>query len=246
MKRLLASGCGDIYQIARVYRDHEAGRYHNPEFTMIEWYRLGIDHHALMTDVEQLFASLLPAHRSSERAERLSYTDAMQLHTGIDALNDPIPVMLGMLASNGIEAPAGLESDRDACLDLIMGTLVGPKLGRERLTFLHDFPASQAALARTQGRVASRFEAYLDGIELANGFHELIDPVEQRRRFEADREVRRSRGLPAIEVDERFIAALEHGLPACSGVAVGFDRLVMCAAGAHHINDVLAFPFDRA
>lgn len=246
MKRLLAAGCGDIYQIARVYRDGESGRYHNPEFTMIEWYRLGIDHHALMTDVEHLFASLLPAHRSSERAELVSYRDAMHLHTGVDALDDPAPVLLSALESNGIEVPRGLEADRDACLDLIMGTLVGPRLGRERLTFLHDFPASQAALARTQGRVASRFEAYLDGIELANGFHELIDPVEQRKRFDTDRIEREKRGLLEIRTDENFLAALEHGLPACSGVAVGFDRLVMCAIGAHHIKEVLAFPFELA
>jgi lysyl-tRNA synthetase class 2 len=246
MKRLLASGCGDIYQIARVYRDGESGRHHNPEFTLIEWYRLGIDHHTLMNDVEHLVASLLPAHRSSERAERVSYRDVMQLHAGIDALDDSISVILSALAHAGIEAPNNLEQDRDACLDLVMSTLVGPKLGRDRLTFIHDFPASQAALARIQGRVASRFEAYLDGIELANGFHELVDVSEQRKRFAADNIERKRRGLAVMPVDEHFLAALKYGLPECAGVALGFDRLVMCAADAKHIDEVLAFPIARA
>jgi lysyl-tRNA synthetase class 2 len=246
MKRLLASGCGDIYQIARVYRDGESGRHHNPEFTLIEWYRLGIDHHTLMNDVEHLIASLLPAHRSSERAERVSYRDVMQLHTGVDALDDSVSVIVSALAHAGIEVPNDLEQDRDACLDLVMSTLVGPKLGRDRLTFIHDFPASQAALARIQGRVASRFEAYLDGIELANGFHELINVSEQRKRFEADNVERKRRGLAAMPIDENFLAALQHGLPDCAGVALGFDRLVMCAADAKHIDEVLAFPFTRA
>jgi len=246
MKRLLASGCGDIYQIARVYRDGESGRYHNPEFTLIEWYRIGIDHHTLMTDVEQLVASLLPAHRSSERAERISYRDAMQLHAGVDALDDPPSVLLAALTQAGIDIPRDLAQHRDACLDLIMSTLVGPHLGRERLTFVHDYPASQAALARVHGRVASRFEAYLDGIELANGFHELVDAKEQRKRFETDNDERRRRGLPSMPIDEHFLAALDQGLPECAGVALGFDRLVMCALDAKHIDDVIAFPFARS
>jgi lysyl-tRNA synthetase class 2 len=127
-----------------------------------------------------------------------------------------------------------------------MSTLVGPKLGRDRLTFIHDFPASQAALARIQGRVASRFEAYLDGIELANGFHELVDVSEQRKRFAADNIERKRRGLAVMPVDEHFLAALKYGLPECAGVALGFDRLVMCAADAKHIDEVLAFPIARA
>jgi lysyl-tRNA synthetase class 2 len=246
MKRLLASGCGDIYQIARVYRDGESGRYHNPEFTMIEWYRVGTDHHALMTDVEQLIASLLPAHRSNERAERVSYREVVQLHAGVDALNDPPSVLIAALNQANVAVPDGLEKDRDACLDLIMSTVIGPKLGRDRLTFVYDYPASQAALARVHGRVAARFEAYLDGIELANGFHELTDAKEQRKRFETDNADRARRGLPQMPFDEYFLAALEHGLPECAGVALGFDRLTMCAIGAKHIDEVLAFPFARA
>lgn len=246
MKRLLAAGCGDIYQIVRVYRDHETGRYHNPEFTMIEWYRVGIDHHELMTDVEQLIASVLPAHRSSERAERVSYRDALQMHAGIDAFDDPAAVLMNAIANAGIDVPNGIEDDRDACLDLLMSALVGPKLGRDRLTFVHDYPASQAALARVNGRVAARFEAYLDGIELANGFHELVNAKEQRKRFEQDNAERERRGLKPMPIDENFLAALEQGLPDCAGVALGFDRLVMCAADLTHIDQAIAFPFSRA
>lgn len=246
MKRLLAAGCGDIWQACKVYRDGESGRWHNPEFTLIEWYRLGMDHHALMSDVERLLAAMLPPARDLDRAERLSYQDAMQLHAGVDALADPTPVLIARLDVAGIDVPGELHQDRDACLDLIMATLVGPHLGHERLCFVYDYPASQAALAQARGPVASRFEAYLDGIELANGFHELTAPAEQRARFENDALERARRGLRPMPVDERFLAALEHGLPECSGVALGFDRLVMCASGARHIDEVLAFPFARA
>ncbi len=246
MKRLIAAGAGDIWQIAKVYRDGESGRWHNPEFTMIEWYRIGIDHHVLMADVERLISAMLPPARQFDRAERLSYREAVQLHAGVDAFDDPTPVLVARLESAGIEVPASIRTDRDACLDLVMGTLVGPALGHDRLSFVYDYPASQAVLAKVRGAVASRFEAYLDGIELANGFHELADPKEQRARFEHDLAERTQRGLPLHPVDERFLQALEHGLPECSGVALGFDRLVMCAAGAKHIDEVLAFPFDRA
>jgi lysyl-tRNA synthetase class 2 len=246
MKRLLAAGCADVWQICRVYRDGERGSQHNPEFTLIEWYRVGVDHHALMSDVERLIAAMLPAGRAIGRSERLSYREAMQRHAGVDALQDPPRVLMARLRSANIEPPAELAQDKDACLDLIMSTLVGPQLGQGRLCFIYDYPASQAALARVRGAVASRFEAYLDGIELANGFHELGDAVEQRARFENDLSERARRGLPCMPMDERFLAALAHGLPECSGVALGFDRLVMCAVGAKRIDEVLAFPFELA
>ncbi len=246
MKRLLAAGCGDIWQICKVYRDDESGRWHNPEFTLIEWYRVGIDHHSLMSDVERLIGAMLPPAKQFDRAERLSYREAVQLHAGVDAFVDPTAVLVARLESAGIEVPRNMGDERDACLDLIMSTLVGPALGRERLTFIYDYPASQAALAKVRGPVASRFEAYLDGIELANGFHELADANEQRARFEQDQRERAKRGLPVNPVDERFLAALEHGLPECSGVALGFDRLVMCATDARHLDEVLTFPFERA
>jgi len=246
MKRLLAAGSGDIWQIARVYRDEEAGRWHNPEFTLIEWYRVGIDHHELMNDVERLIAAMLPPSVSFDRSERMTYRDAMQLHSGVDPLSDSDEMLCAALANANIDVPRGLERERDALLDLIMSVLVGPRLGQERLTFIYDYPASQAALARVRGAVASRFEAYWRGIELANGFHELADASEQRKRFEQDLALRTERGLAAPPLDERFLQALEHGMPECAGVALGFDRLVMCVIGATHIEEVIAFPFGSA
>lgn len=245
MKRLLAAGCGDIYQIARVFRDNESGRYHNPEFTLIEWYRLGIDHHQLMEDVERLIGSMAPA-LGVERGERLSYRDAMHMHAGVDAFDDDTMLLVAALQRAQIDVPQDLHTDRDGLLDLIMATIVGPQLGQTRLTFVYDYPASQAALARIHGRTASRFELYLNGLELANGFHELSDADEQRARFAQDLAQRRQRGLSEMPVDSHFLEALAHGLPDCSGVALGFDRLMMCATGAQHIDEVLAFPFARA
>ncbi len=244
MKRLLAAGYGDIWQLARVYRDGEAGRWHQPEFVLLEWYRLGLDHHALMRDVETLALDLLRPTRALAATESLSYRDALRAHAGLDAVPASAGDVVTRLRQSGIDVPAGLDTDRDACLDLLMSTVVGPQLGKDRLTFVYDYPASQAALARVRGPVASRFELYLDGIELANGFHELNDAAEQRQRFEQDRSARAQRGLPAAASDERFLAALGNGLPDCAGVALGFDRLVMCALQLRHINAATAFPFE--
>jgi lysyl-tRNA synthetase class 2 len=249
MKRLLAAGLGPIYQLARAFRDGEAGRHHNPEFTLLEWYRPGFDHHRLMDEVEELVGAVLGA----PAAERLTYAEAFRSRAGVDPFADPV----ARLAEAAREAAGGavpeLGEDRDAWLDLLMAVSVAPALGRGRPAFVHDFPASQAALARVREpipeggpAVAERFELFVEGIELANGFHELADPAEQRRRFEADLARRRARGLPEPPIDERLLAALATGLPDCSGVALGFDRLVMLAAGASTLAEVVAFPVDRA
>lgn len=245
MKRLLAAGCGDIYQIARVYRDNEYGRYHNPEFTMIEWYRLNQDHHQLMEDVEALIGCMLPS-RIVDRAERVTYEEIMQLCAGIKVFEDADGALLQALNRHAIDIPQGINNDRDALLDLIMSTIVGPKLGQDGLLFVYDYPATQSAMARIRGNVASRFEAYLDGMEIANGFHELTDVNEQRTRFENDNAQRKQRGLPINPVDENFLAALDHGLPDCAGVALGLDRLVMSAIGAQHIDEVMTFSHSRS
>jgi len=244
MKRLLAAGMGDIWQIAKVYRDGESGRWHLPEFTLIEWYRRGMDHHALMQDVEALALRLLGRTRHLLEAERLSYAEVMTEHAALDVFAATTADILRQLHEAAVDVPRGLEEDRDACLDLLMGTVVGPRLGANRLTFVYDYPASQAALARVRGHVASRFEVYLDGIELANGFHELGDAAEQRERFAGDVRHREERGLPTAVVDERFLAGLAHGLPDCAGVALGFDRLVMCALRLAHIDEAVAFGFE--
>jgi elongation factor P--(R)-beta-lysine ligase len=245
MKRLLAAGSGDIYQICKVFRDGESGRFHNPEFTMIEWYRIGLDHHQLMDDVEELLGCLIPVY-CVERSERLTYQEAVHLHAQVDALNDPTALLLATLQKRDIDVPADITQERDALLDLIMAVIVGPQLGQLRPTFVYDYPASQAALARIRGPVASRFELYLNGLELANGFHELGNADEQRQRFMHDLAQRQQRKLPCAPLDEHFLAALAHGLPNCAGVALGFDRVVMCATGATHIDEVLTFPHARA
>jgi elongation factor P--(R)-beta-lysine ligase len=245
MKRLLAAGSGDIYQICHVVRSLEQGRLHNPEFTLIEWYRTGFSLAALMDEVEALVRTLLGA-ASARTSERVSYRDAFVRELNLD----PLTATLQQLASAA--APLGLaarDMQRDEWLELLMGSLVGPRLGHRALTFVHSYPASQAALARLEPRnplVAQRFELYVDGIELANGFHELAAADEQRARFAADNAARQRLGLAVHAPDERLLAALEAGLPDASGVALGFDRVLMLASGASHIDEVLAFPTARA
>jgi len=255
MKRLLAAGSGDIYQICKVFRDAERGRWHNPEFTMIEWYRVGVDDAALMDEVESLVRALLGPTRNLAPAEHLSYSAALQRHAGVDAFSSSDQELQEAALRHGIVCDA--ELDRDAKLDLLMGLIVGPRLGRERPCFICDYPASQAALARlrpprsaprTSGpaAVAARFELYLDGLELANGFHELVASKEQRSRFNQDLGVRRARGQVQAPLDENLLAALEAGMPDCAGVALGFDRLVAIALGADRLADAMAFSIDNA
>jgi lysyl-tRNA synthetase class 2 len=247
MKRLLAAGSGDIYQICKVFRDAERGAWHNPEFTLIEWYRLGFDDAALMDEVEMLLSYLLAPHRRLEPPERVTYAQAMQRHAGIDADSASDRELIQAAQGHGIDCRT--ELDRDAKLDLLMGLVVGPRLGRERPTFVVDYPCSQAALARLKPGlppVAARFELYLDGVELANGFHELADAEEQRARFMKDLELRHERGQTQRPVDEHLLAALTAGLPDCAGVAVGFDRLVAIALEAPDLAAAMAFTIDNA
>ena len=247
MKRLLAAGSGDIYQICKVFRDGERGRWHNPEFTLLEWYRLGFDDAVLMDEVEMLLAYLLAPYRRIEPTQRVSYSAAMQLHAGVDPHSASERELIQAAQGHGVECDADL--DRDAKLDLLMGLVVGPKLGRERPCFIVDYPASQAALARLKPGlppVAARFELYVDGVELANGFHELANGAEQRARFEQDLALRRARGQTEPPLDKRLLAALEAGLPDCAGVALGFDRLVALAVGAPQLAGAMAFSIDNA
>ena len=246
MKRLLAAGSGDIYQICKAFRDGERGRWHNPEFTLIEWYRLRFDDAALMTEVEALIGHLLAPYRQLAPAERLSYADAMQRHAGVDARARDQDVAESV-RSHGIVCDA--ELDRDAKLDLLMSLVVGPRLGFQRPCFIADYPVSQAALARLKPGpppVAARFELYLDGIELANGFHELANAVQQRERFARDLMLRRERGLATPPLDEHLLAALASGMPDCAGVALGFDRLLAISLAAPRLADAMAFTIDNA
>jgi lysyl-tRNA synthetase class 2 len=246
MKRLLAAGAPDIYQIGKAFRGGERGRNHNVEFTLIEWYRRGFSMNALMDEVESLLERLLGGARLGRRG-RVSYRDAVHRELGLDPLAAPLAALAAAARECAGPLPEGVADDRDALLDLLMAVAVGPKLGRDGLTFIFGYPASQAALARVApDGTAARFEAYLDGLELCNGFEELADPAEQRRRFEADRQLRASRGLPSVAPDERLLAALAAGLPQCAGVALGFDRVLMLAARASDISSVLAFPTEMA
>jgi elongation factor P--(R)-beta-lysine ligase len=248
MKRLLAAGSGDIYQICHVVRGYEAGRLHNPEFVLIEWYRIGFSLSALMDEVEALVRDLLGEAAAARRCERVSYREAFLQALALD----PFTASDGELAAAA--KPLALAGDaaqlgRDGLLELLMGALVGPQLGQRALTFVHGYPRSQAALARidpADTRTAERFELYADGIELANGFHELADATEQRERFTADNAARARAGLPVAACDERLLAALGSGLPDCAGVALGFERVLMLATGARHIDEVLAFPTAHA
>jgi lysyl-tRNA synthetase class 2 len=248
MKRLLAAGSGDIYQISKVFRDEEHGRWHNPEFTMVEWYRLGLDDGALMRETEALLARLLAPFRRLAATQRLTYAEALERHAGVDIHTASEAQLAQAAARLGIDCHANL--DRDARLDLLMALIVGPKLGcNDTPTFICDYPPSQASLARIKPgvrQVAARFELYLDGLELANGFHELCDAAEQRARFEQDLALRRSRGQPLPPLDMRLLDALEHGLPDCAGVALGFDRVVALAVGADSLSAAMAFPIGNA
>ena len=250
MKRLLAAGSGSIYQICKVFRDGEAGRRHNPEFTLLEWYRVGFDYHQLMDETAALIADALAGSRTLEAPEKLTYAQAFERHCDINPHTADNATLAAIVKTKAIPLHGDLQRETvDTLRDLLLTHVVEPQLGRGRVTLLYDYPASQAALARIRPDtppVAERFEAYLDGIELANGFHELRDAGEQRARFARDLAKRKEQGLPIVPMDERLLAALEHGLPECSGVALGFDRLVMLAAGAASIQDVLPFPIERA
>ncbi len=246
MKRLLAAGSGDIYQICHVVRGLERGQRHNAEFTLIEWYRGGYSLDALMREVEALVRELLGARASTLRTEHLTYRQAFLRELGIDPLSASLAQLESAARSAGF---SGSTADRDELLELLMGTRIGPRLGAGALTFLHGYPATQASLARLDPqdpRTALRFELYCEGLELANGFHELASASEQRARFESDTQQRLRSGLPVFDVDERLLAALAAGMPDCAGVALGFDRTLMLASGASHIDEVLAFPVDRA
>jgi len=245
LKRLLAAGSGDIYELGRVFRNGEAGGRHNPEFSMLEWYRVGFDHLRLADEVVELVSEALALKGREAEVLFVSYRELFRGELGVDAMLDDIAQLQVPLAGFGID-PEGLT--RDDWLDLLMTHLLQPRFPRDRITVVSDYPASQCALARVRRDdppVAERFELYLGPIELANGYHELNDAAEQRARFERDNRIRRERGQRELPMDEALLDVLD-GLPDCAGVALGIERLLMCLEDSHAIADVLAFPFDRA
>lgn len=245
MKRLLAAGSGPIYQLARSFRDGEVGSRHNIEFTMLEWYRPGFALGELIDETTNLVMTLLPSFAGPIVHYR--YRELFHTYLAVDPFTTSLE-KLRTLASERGQMPAGALANegRDTCLDLLMSMVIEPQLGQNELSVVLEYPASQAALARRHQDVdgewvASRFELYLNGIELANGYHELTDAAEQRARFNEDNAERRRLGLPEVDIDEHLLAALEHGMPECAGVALGIDRLIQLALGKARLEDVLAF-----
>jgi len=250
LKRLLCAGFGDCYELGRVFRDGEAGGRHNPEFTMLEWYRLGMDHVQLAAETVEVVRMALALVGRDASDESVTYRELYRRELSIDPMTAPDETLRNALGNVTID-PEGLV--RDDWLDLLMTHRIQPELSQDRILVVRDYPASQCALARIRPPtnaedppVAERFELYLGPLELANGYHELADADEQRGRFERDLMVRRNRGAPAPAVDARLLDALADGLPACAGVALGVDRLLMAMLRTPAIADVLAFDFTRA
>ena len=259
MKRLLAAGAEAIYQLGKVFRHGELGRLHNPEFTMLEWYRVGDTHHEQMNFVEKFVTAFLceverlcslPTPHSplpTPHFERLTYDQAFERHAGSKVLARPTHEIVAVARRLGVSAPESLSpDDRDGWLNLLLAERVEPHFGHDRPTFVFDYPASQAALARVHGEgptaVAERFELYVHGIELCNGYHELTDAAALRARIRHDA----SASEKQIPEPVRLLAAMESGLPASSGVALGFDRLLMIGLGLDSVRKVIPFPFEIA
>ncbi len=245
MKRLLAEGIGDIYQLSHVFREGEVGRLHNPEFTMVEWYRIGISYAAMIAESLDFICCFL----GSLPNESISYRDALQTYAGIDYLHATHAELLQTIHRHGIVlSDEAKDWDKETLLQLLLSSVVEPHLGQKKLSVLFDYPASEAALAKTRQKndetVADRFEIYYQGVELCNGYYELIDPLEQRCRFEEANSMRIALGKSALPIDEQFLAALEKGMPECCGVAVGFDRLMILRHQANSLSEVLPFTWD--
>lgn len=245
MKRLLAARSGPIYQISKAFRNQgESGRYHNPEFSLLEWYQPGYDHHQLMDEVEALLKKLL----ACESAQRFSYAEIFQRHLKCD------PHQLTLKEIKQLTRHLGLAIENldlntiEDCLNFLMSHVIEPQLPKQ-LVFIYDYPITLAALSKVRcgtTPIAERFEVYFNGLELANGFHELSDADEQRQRFQNDLNARTRHGYAGVPVDEYLLAALAHGLPDCAGVALGIDRLLMLMTKAHDISDVISFPIQRS
>lgn len=250
MKRLLAAGSGSIYQICKAFRNGESGRSHNPEFTILEWYRVGFNLQQLMDEVAGLLLDLPAPVFKGLSVRKASYRQIFQEITGLD------PLEFDRLAYLSYAQGAGFAEANQLCgeehvlwLDFIFSHCVQPAMTEGTLFLVHSYPAIQSSLARISAddpRVAERFEVFIDGMELGNGFFELADPLEQEARFDREIAYRLRQGLPAVEKDRRLLDALQAGLPDCSGVALGLDRLLMIAGGSRNIDDVLAFPLANA
>jgi len=247
MKRLLASGYPDIYSICRVFRDGEAGKRHNPEFTMTEWYRLGFDLSQIIDDTVGFIAACLDLPRLADNVVQYEYVAAFRKFADVDAISASADELLGRYSDDD-RFKSVVGDDRQAALDLIMSTVIAPQFAANQLTVVKHYPADQAALSRicpNDSQVADRFEVFCGDLELANGYVELTDAAEQRRRFNQDVDSRQTLGDEPVAVDESLLAALEVGLPDCAGVAIGMERLHMLLDQTDDIGDVVAFTMSR-
>lgn len=243
MKRLLAAGSGPIFQLCHVFCNEEAGQRHNPEFTMLEWYRPHFDMYRLINEVDDLLQQILDC----KPTESLSYQFVFQEYVGLDPLSAEKAELVAKAKQYHLQQAE--QEDRDTLLQFLFSTVVEPNIGKENPVAVYHFPATQAALAQISSedhRVAERFEFYYKGLELANGFHELTDVNEQLHRFEQDNVQRQKMGLPQRQIDKRLLGALQAGVPNCSGIALGVDRLLMIALGANAIHEVMAFGIENA
>jgi lysyl-tRNA synthetase class 2 len=250
MKRLLAAASGPIYQVSHVFRNGELGPRHNPEFSMLEWYRPGVDHVALMDEMDDLLAYILGGLVDYRPAQRMCYRQWLLQHTGLDPWKDDVNAFREFAGRNLGQVPAGMEhAGLDTWLDLLVSHWLQPRLPPGAV-IVYDYPPTQAALAclRESGgiQVAERFELYIDGMELANGFHELTDAREQLERLRQENRIRSAEGRDSMPIDRFFIDALDAGMPESAGVALGLDRLVMYAGALKHIDSAMPFSFSRA
>lgn len=244
MKRLLCAGSGAIYQMAKSFRNEESGRHHNPEFTMLEWYQPDYDHLMLIDEVDELLQHVL----GTERCEIKTYQQVFMQYLGLDPLVSDLEQIRRVATNYDFGDFVATEQNKDTLLQCLFCFVIEPQIGLETPIAIYHFPASQAALAKIEeqdSRVARRFEFYYQGIELANGFHELQDANEQLQRFEKDNNERESIGLASQPIDLNLIDSLKYGLPNCAGVALGIDRLIMLALGKKHINEILSFDISR-
>jgi lysyl-tRNA synthetase class 2 len=251
MKRLLAAGCGSIYQICKAFRNGELGRFHNPEFTLLEWYRIGFTLTQLMDEVAELIQALFMAEQVGlAGVQRHSYQDIFQQYTGLDALIFSYQDYCAYALNNNLpEAVSLCEHDHVLWLDFLFSHCVQPYLRNDIVYMIYGYPTTLSSLARINPldpRTTDRVEVFINGIELGNGFYELSDAVEQNKRFENEIVQRQQKNLPEVVKDERLIAALTTGLPECSGIAIGLDRLLMLLSKANSIDEVLSFSIHRA
>ncbi len=250
MKRLLAAGSGSIFQICKAFRNAESGRFHNPEFTILEWYRLDFALETLIDEVISLLGIIFAPNLSLQASEKISYKDLFYQHTGLNPLVFSKTAYQKYALENQLSEAIDLCAEQHSLwLDFIFSHKIQPRLGANKITVVYAYPACQASLAKINSQnslIADRFEVFVNGVELGNGFLELQDAIEQGQRFEAEIELRRQQHLPAVQKDELFLAALNAGLPDCSGVAIGLDRILMLLDNSVSIENILAFPINNA